>query len=95
MSKTIEYIAAEYAETMHPDANATDAPYCTTGDRYEEVKAAYIAGATEADKRAMEFAEWCEANYFQKAKGVWVADIDSGGEHYNTQYLLTIFNNRK
>lgn len=86
-SPTIEDMAAEYAVEFGDPASAK----IHSRNYYDIAHEAFIAGATEADKRDMEFAEWCEANYFQKAKSVWVADIESGGEHYTTSDLLTIF----
>lgn len=91
MISTIEGMAAEYAVEFGDPASAK----IHSRNYYDIAHEAFIAGATEANKQAMEFAEWCGVNYFQKAKSVWVADSESGGEHYTTSDLLTIFKNRK
>lgn len=43
---TPESKSAAYAESKIPNANSVDAPFCTTGDRWEEIREAYLAGYT-------------------------------------------------
>jgi hypothetical protein len=40
----IERLAEEYANSIIPNPNAVFAPFATIGDRWEEIKEAFIAG---------------------------------------------------
>lgn len=56
-NKSIDEIAREYADKKVPNANANDAPYYTTGDRWEDIKEAYLAGS--ASKRQRKIVCYC------------------------------------
>lgn len=44
-AQALETAARSYAEQAFPEANDRDAPFCTTGDRFDESYLAYKAGA--------------------------------------------------
>lgn len=60
----IEQAASSFAESMHSNANDTEAPFITTGDLYDECKESFICGIEFAEKEmkeiAIEFKTWCE-----------------------------------
>lgn len=57
--------AEKYAYLCIPNANSQDAPFVTTGDRFDEVKEAYLEACNEKNKELLDkekeiinFAEW-------------------------------------
>ncbi len=45
LKSLLETEAREYADSIIPNPNRNDAPYCTTGDRWEDINDAFIAGS--------------------------------------------------
>ena len=44
MSKSIDVLARDFAFQQVPHPNASDAPYTTTGDKWDDIYEAYKAG---------------------------------------------------
>lgn len=80
-----------YCEQQIPNANAVDAPYCTTGDRYEEIKAAALHGYSLAAGESVRFAEWKDKHC--QRFGDWWGTLyaGDGGKLYTTEQLFELF----
>lgn len=81
--------AEQYANSIIPNANANDAPYCTTGERWEDIKDAFLAGQ-KSNVMSAEQVEGSKCSYnneqlIEKVQSI-VRDLAmSGGKSWSLQ----------
>lgn len=81
---------SEAAEKKYP---MTTEQYRTNGFYVvSDLREAYLSGYNEGINEIERFAEWCEMNYWQVEKGIWVKSLDEpGAKRFTTKELYSIF----
>ena len=76
MSKSIDVLARDFAFQQVPHPNASDAPYTTTGDKWDDIYEAYKVGYKQRNDELIDLLVELEDYFDDKA------DADGSSEGY-------------